>query len=120
MATAPIKEVIVAQNAPEMAAEPKKGDCSLVSSYNWDARIAYAICMAESGGNPQAHNKANSNGSDDKGLMQINSIHVNSGLIGDNERLDPQKNLDAAYAIYKGSGFTAWSAYNNKSYLKWY
>lgn len=72
--------------------------------------------MAESRGNPLAHNKANSNGSDDKGLMQINSIHVNSGLIGDNERFDPQKNLDAAYSIYKGSGFKAWSAYNNGKY----
>lgn len=80
----------------------------------------YAICMAESGGNPKAFNPSNSNGSNDAGLMQINSIHVNSGLIGDQERFDPQKNLDAAYAIYKGSGYKAWSAYNNGAYLKWY
>ena len=110
----------MAQNSPQTVIEPQTGDCSLVNNYYWDTKVAYAICMAESGGNQFAHNKANTNGSDDKGLMQINSIHVNSGLIGDNERFDPQKNLDAAYAIYKGSGFTAWSAYNNKSYLKWY
>jgi soluble lytic murein transglycosylase-like protein len=79
----------------------------------------YAICMAESGGNPLAHNKANSNGTDDKGLMQINSIHVDSGLISDEGRFDPHKNVASAYAIYKGSGYTAWSAFNNGSYLNW-
>jgi len=72
--------------------------------------------MAESRGNPQAYNPSNSNGTNDKGLMQINSIHVNSGLIGDDERFDPQKNLDAAYAIYKGSGFKAWSSYNSNKF----
>jgi soluble lytic murein transglycosylase-like protein len=75
--------------------------------------------MAESGGNPLAHNKANSNGTDDKGLMQINSIHVDSGLISDGDRFDPQKNMAAAYAIYKGSGYRAWSSFNNGSYLNW-
>ena len=106
----------MAQEASSEVVEPQTGDCSLVNNYQWDTRVAFAICKAESGGNHLAHNKANTNGTDDKGLMQINSIHVNSGLIGDNERFDPHKNLDAAYAIYKGSGFTAWSAFNNGSY----
>jgi len=72
--------------------------------------------MAESGGNHMSYNPSNSNGSNDAGLMQINSIHVNSGLIGSEDRFDPIKNLAAAYAIYKGSGFKAWSAYNNGAY----
>lgn len=92
--------------------------CEIVSNYNWDYRTAYAICMAESGGNPRAFNGKNRNGSNDAGLMQINSIHVRSGLIGDEERFDPHKNLEAAYAIYRGSGFKAWSAYNNGAYKK--
>jgi len=91
-------------------------DCSLVNNYDWNKQIAYAICLAESGGNPKAFNGKNSNGTNDAGLMQINSIHVKSGLIGDQERLDPEANMKAAYAIYKGSGFKAWSAFNNKSY----
>jgi soluble lytic murein transglycosylase-like protein len=98
--------------------KPLEGDCSLVNGYDWDVSIAYAICMAESGGNPKAYN-VNSNGSNDKGLMQINSIHVNSGLISDEGRYDPQQNIASAYAIYKGSGFRAWSAYLNNSYLKY-
>jgi len=75
--------------------------------------------MDESGGNDNAYNGANRNGSNDAGLWQINSIHVKSGLIGDKDRFDPEKNVKAAYAIYKGSGFRAWSAYNNGRYLKW-
>lgn len=93
--------------------------CEIASEYDWDYRIAHAICMAESGGNPKAYNSANSNGSNDAGLFQINSIHVKSGLIGNEERFDPKKNIEAAYAIYKGSGWKAWSAYNNQSYKKY-
>lgn len=89
-----------------------------MNNFDWDISIAYAICMAESRGNAQAINY-NTNGTDDKGIMQINSIHVTSGLISDQDRFDPIKNVGAAYQIYKGSGFSAWSAYNNKSYLKY-
>jgi len=75
--------------------------------------------MAESHGNPQAFNPSNSNGTNDAGLMQINSIHVQSGLIGDQERFNPQENMRAAYAIYNGSGFRAWSSYNSGAYNKY-
>ena len=93
--------------------------CEIASLYDWDYRVAYAVCMAESGGNSRAYNGSNSNGTNDAGLMQINSIHVDSGLIGDKERFDPQFNMAAAYAIYKGSGFRAWAAYNNQSYTRY-
>lgn len=66
--------------------------------------------MAESGGNPNAYNGSNYDGSNDAGLMQINSIH------GVKNRFDPQTNMDAAYTIYRSSGWRAWSAYNNKRY----
>jgi len=107
------------KSIPVTISKPLEGSCKLVDGYEWDIKIAYAICMAESRGNPLAYNKANKNGSNDAGLMQINSIHVNSGLISSEDRFIPEKNLAAAYAIYKGSGFKAWSAYNNKSYLKY-
>jgi len=38
--------------------------------------IVPAIIRVESGGNPQATNRANRNGTTDFGLMQINSIHL--------------------------------------------
>jgi len=50
--------------------------------------------------------------------MQINSVHVKSGLIGYDERFDPHKNVKAAYAIYLSSGWNAWSAYYTGKYLK--
>lgn len=75
---------------------------------------------AESGCNPSADNTGlNRDGSNDKGLMQVNSIHVRSGLISDSERLDPHKNIGAAYKIYLGQGWRAWSAYNNGGYKKY-
>lgn len=94
-------------------------DCTAVNAYQWDTKTAYAICMAESHGNSQAFNPGNSDGSNDAGLMQINSIHVQSGLIGDQERFNPQENMRAAYAIYQGGGFRAWSAFNNGAYNKY-
>lgn len=93
-------------------------DCSAVNAYSWDTHVAYAVCMAESGGNPNAHG-ANTNGTDDAGLMQVNSLHVDSGLIGDQERFNPQANIKAAWAIYQGGGWKAWSAFNNGSYKKY-
>lgn len=95
--------------------------CELANKYPWNTKIAYAICMAESGGNAHADNIGlNSDGSNDKGLYQINSIHVASGLITDQDRFDPVKNVDAAYTIYKGSGWRAWSTFSNGRYLRWY
>lgn len=75
--------------------------------------------MAESQGNPRAYNASNSDGSNDAGLMQINSIHVRSGLIGDEERFNPEANIRAAWAIYQGNGWKAWSAFNNGKYQKY-
>jgi len=102
----------------EQVAQSVKADCSLVNKYDWNVRVAYAICMAESGGNPNARG-VNTNGTDDVGLMQINSIHVASGAITDAGRYDPEQNVAYAYRLYKGRGnFTAWSAYNNGKYAR--
>lgn len=75
--------------------------------------------QAESGCDPLADNTGlNSDGTNDKGLMQVNSLHVISGLIGDNERFDPEANIKAAYAIYQGSGWSAWSSYNSGKHME--
>lgn len=93
-------------------------DCSAVNAYNWDTRTAYAICMAESGGDPLKDNAGlNRDGSVDYGLMQINSIHADM-VAGDLERLrDPETNIKIAYSLSKGGqDWTPWSAYNNGKY----
>ena len=74
-------------------------------------RLAKAIMLAESGGNEKAIN-TNTNGTKDRGLFQINSIHKETNLF------DPEHNIEVAYKVYKKQGWTAWSAYNNKSYKK--
>lgn len=60
------------------------------------APVAAAIAMAESGGVVDAINANNSNGSIDRGLWQINSIH------GKQSTTDPVNNAKAAVAISKG------------------
>lgn len=60
------------------------------------ADMAAAIAMAESGGRSDAYNGSNSNGSADKGLWQINTIH------GKQSTFDPVENAKAAVAISKG------------------
>lgn len=102
---------------PQSAPEQRTG-CELAYNYGWDVSIAIAICRAESGGNANAVNQSNYDGSNDKGLFQLNSCHVASGLIGDNERFDPAKNVETAYKIYRSSGWSAWSAFNNGSYRR--
>lgn len=88
-----------------------------------DANIATAIALAESGGDPRAHNAVPPD--DSYGLWQINMI----GALGparrrkyhlsSNERLyDPQTNAYVAYGIFKDSGWKAWTTYTRGTYKK--
>lgn len=89
-----------------------------------DADIATAIAMAESGGNPRAHNAKPPDNS--YGLWQINMIgsmgprRQKAYRLPSNESLyDPATNARVAYSIFKARGsFKDWSTYNNGSYLK--
>lgn len=113
-------EVPVAPSEPQALAisDPCDQYVPLLSKYAWDLRTARAVMEAESHCNPVEDNTGlNTDGSNDKGLMQVNSIHVTSGLITDAERFNPESNIRAAYAIYQGAGWKAWSAYNNGAYL---
>ena len=103
------KTVIAPQSVPKTLT-----GCDLVNNYDWDTATARAVCLAESNGNVNSYN-VNTNGTVDKGLMQINSCHAD--LIGDKDLYDPKVNMDIAYQIYRGSGWRAWSAYNNGSYI---
>lgn len=79
------------------------------------AITAFAVAQAESAGNTQAVNK-NTNGSTDRGLFQINSIHTQY----DWKRLyEPAYNAAAAFAISSsGTNWQPWSAYKNGKYEK--
>lgn len=96
-----------------------------IQSKDWDDTVAVALAKSENFWN---YNKSfncsrtgglNKNGTRDHGLWQINDIHINSGAITLEDANDCYKATDFAYGLYKGRGgnFSAWSAYNNGSYL---
>ena len=82
--------------------------------------IGVAVAMAESGGNPRAVNRANSNGSSDHGLFQINSIH--GSLLKTGDPYNPVDNARMALKVYKdaGNSWRPWSVFKSGSYRKFY
>ena len=83
----------------------------------------YAVTMAESGGNPYAHNPRGRDNS--YGLTQINMLGDMGperrqwfGLSSDDQLFDPDTNFAAAKKVYDAQGLGAWGAYTNGSYKK--
>lgn len=77
------------------------------------ADIAAAVAMAESGGRSDAINSSNSDGSTDRGLWQINSVH------GKLSTTDPIANVKAAIQISNnGKNWTPWVTFVSGAYKK--
>lgn len=81
-----------------------------------DRRIGTAVALAESGGQVDAKNTKNTNGTEDYGVFQINSVH---GFDKDRLLSDANYNADAAYKVWKDAGgkWTPWSTFNSGVYL---
>ena len=78
------------------------------------AHIAAAVALAESAGDPNAKNIGNSDGSIDRGLWQINSVH------GSLSTTNVMANARAAVRISSGgSNFQPWVAYNSGAYRQY-
>lgn len=88
----------------------------ICEKFGKDCPIALAVARAESGMRTDAYN-FNTNDTLDYGIMQINSVHWGKEGCSLEELVDPYKNVDCAYKIWEVSGWTAWSAVNNGSYL---
>ena len=84
-----------------------------------------AISLAESGGNPRAHNPRYPD--DSYGLMQVNMLDEPGYLLGTERRrryglqsndqlFDPLTNMKAAKDIYDSQGLGAWSVYTSGAY----
>lgn len=89
-----------------------------------DVNIAVAVALAESGGNPNAHNSTPPD--DSYGLWQINMLGAlgparrkQFGISSNQELFDPAKNARAAYAIWRSSGWNAWTTYTRGTYKKY-
>ena len=80
-----------------------------------EPEVMLAIAKAESKLNPHVVNRANTNGSVDTGIFQVNSIHGYS----EEYLLDEDNNLRVAREIYERQGKEAWVAYLNGAYKKW-
>lgn len=96
--------------------------CEIAYNYDWNAKVAYAVCMAESGGNQNAHNKGDNHKTciGSYSLFQVGCFWYPYFGYSENDFYNPQINADIAYKIWKRQGsFKAWSAYNNGSYLKY-
>ncbi len=89
-----------------------------------------AIGLAESSGNPMAHNDNLKTADNSYGLMQINMIDFPYYLLGTSRRkefgidtnealFDPLVNMQAAKRIYDTIGLTAWSVYRHVTYKKY-
>lgn len=76
-----------------------------------------AIARAESGWNPTAINTSNRNGSTDRGLFQINSVHQGNPWYPTNPN-DPLQSAKAALQIYRQQGLNAWTVYKTGAYQK--
>src|ERR1700761_6457891 len=107
-----------------LTAAQVKGYASKAGFTGDDLNIAVAVAHAESGFNANAHNGNAGTGDDSYGLWQINYY----GSLKDSRTkafgpgtglFDPQKNANAAYQIFKGSGWDAWSTYKNNDYKKY-
>lgn len=86
---------------------------------------AVAVALAESSGNPNAHNAVPPDNS--YGLWQINMLgsmgparRKQFGLSSNNDLFNPNTNAKAAYAIAGGGkNFTPWSTYTSGAYLRY-
>lgn len=87
-------------------------------------QVMAAIAMAESGGNPKAHNPVPPDNS--YGLWQVNMLGAMGparrkeyGISSNDALYNPAINARAAAKILKGQGLTAWSTYTNGAYKKY-
>lgn len=84
-----------------------------------------AIILAESSGNPLAHNTDRTTGDNSYGLAQINMIdelgptrRAQFGITSNEQLFDPATNLRAAYIVSGGGqNFTPWSAFKSGAYI---
>jgi len=77
---------------------------------------ATAVALAESGGETTATNKANTNGSIDYGLWQINTVH--GALLNQGDKFNPLDNAKMALTVYARAGnkWTPWTVYKSGAY----
>jgi hypothetical protein len=111
-------------SAYNLSASEISGFASKAGFTGDDLGIAVAVAQAESQGNPTAHNSKPPD--DSYGLWQINMLgslgparRKQFGITSNDQLFDPATNAKAAYMIFKGSGWKAWTTYTSGAYQKY-
>lgn len=86
-------------------------------TFGKDANMALAISHAENGTRQCDRFHVNNDKSIDVGIFQINSVHMVKGYTL-KDLSDCKKNIEIAHNLYLQQGWTPWTVYQNKSYLK--
>jgi hypothetical protein len=111
--TATAKSALSPAKVADILRSTKKSDGSRCFS---EAEVATMVCIAqyESGRTPCGLNKCN-DGTIDRGLFQINSVHLHDNGCPSPENGDtlynPVINAQCACTVYRAQGFDAWVAY---------
>lgn len=109
----PVAKTVVAKEKKTQGCEQYRKE---LQKYDWNVEIAFAVMRAENRAcNPSASN-SNTNGSVDRGLFQVNSVHKNKVKTLD-DLYNPTTNIRVAYSVYQGSGWAAWSTYKSGRYI---
>ena len=109
-------DAVIYEVKPEFYKGLNDTEKKICDTFGLHCREAIAIVKAESGMREDAMN-INTNGTVDLGLFQINSIHYKKVGCSLKEVTTIDGNIKCAKQIYDASGWNAWSAYNNGSYL---
>ena len=78
-----------------------------------DPHTAIAIAKCESNFNPNAYNPNNYDGSVDRGIMQLNSVHDTKMQSLGLDPWNPEDNLKFARILYDESGWIPWVCYRH-------
>jgi hypothetical protein len=86
------------------------------SAKGLDGQKAVAVAYAESGMNCEATN-ANTNGTSDLSVMQVNTVHQDRYKLAELANCD--KNIDIAADLVAEQGWGIFSSVNNRTYLRY-
>lgn len=117
---APVKRSLVPVAYASDSQPTSQEIADYIKSKSWPYETALRVAKSENFWN-QTHSfncgrtHVNNNGSIDRGIFQINSVHDKQ--ISPEDALDCYKNIDYAYNMWKVQGWNPWYAYKNGSYL---
>lgn len=111
-----------APKKPQSAPKTPTSTCEAeILKYDWDTRIARAVMLAESGGNPNAVNNNPRTRDYSVGCFQVNLYgNLRKNRPSEAELKNPEINVRWSYNLWKSTGWArSWGAYSNGSYKKY-